>query len=80
MAGQDRQLRSDTATQRHKQISRCDAVTQLHKVFILSQLRSYAVAHLAVSPYHRNICYLQIAKNKGYNNYIIYIIIIIYII
>ena len=35
MAGQDRQLRSDTATQRHKQISRCDAVTQLHKVFHL---------------------------------------------
>ena len=52
MAGQDRQLRSDTATQRHKQISRCDAVTQLHKVFILSQLRSYAVAgrRITVSP------------------------------
>ena len=79
MAGQDRQLRSDTATQRHKQISRCDAVTQLHKVFILSQLRS-CIRHLTVSPYHRNICYLRNAENKGYYNYIIYIIIIIYII
>ena len=46
MAGQDRQLRSDTATQRHKQISRCDAVTQLHKVFILSQLRSLSCTEI----------------------------------
>ena len=32
----------------------------------------------AVSPYHRNICYLRNAENKVYHNYIIYMIIFYY--
>ena len=74
MAGQDRQLRSDTATQRHKQISRCDAVTQLHKVFHLvavTQLRSC----IRSSPYHCitvTSAIFKLRKTKG-------IIIILYI-
>ena len=35
----------------------------------------------AISPYHRNICYMRnVGEKQKYYNYIIYIIIIIYII